>query len=394
MLRPHFLFFPLFILLLIGLCQAVHARPKSMADLEKIGNNLVNTQIKHGAIPALFKPEYINAQDAALSMEREDIVFIVMLPNGVHIYPQRVMAWHQVVNELINDYAYIVTYCPITGTLAAYDASMKGINLMFDTEGRLYDGNSVLIDRNTGSLWLQELGMAFQGPLAGRGLPMLKVFWTDWGHAIKVYPDAKVLLPPNSRKAYGRDPYGNYAKEGTYYDNDVTIYRLQRIDRRLQKKTPMLCLEIQGNLLAIDINYVKRKGAVNFFLGSLALVALHDERLNVIRVFDRKIWAEPFLFVRKNGKITDIHTNSMWDPASGRAYAGPLQGSSMKQFYGYYSMWMAWASMNPETSVIPGDNEVPESMLSTRRVDETLGNPIPKKETPKAPRKDSFLINQ
>ncbi len=352
---------------LLGFClqpQPAQSRPQTFQDLKRIADNLVITSIKYGAIPAIFNPTYIKVQEADLNMEREEIVFVVMMPDGPHIYPQKIMVWHQLVNELIDDYAYLVTYCPITGTLAAYDASMNGLNLLFDNEGRLFDGNSVLIDRNTGSLWLQELGMAIEGPLMGRGLPMLTVYWTTWGAASRVFPNAQVLNAPNGRKAYGRDPYGNYLRTGTYYDNDVTIYHMQRLDRRLHKKTPVLCFELQGVLLAIDIKYVKRKGAVNFFLGPQALVAMHDTKLDVVRLFDRKVWAEPFLYVRRNGRIVDIHTRSIWDPATGTCVEGTMKGASLRQFYGNYSMWMAWSSMNPETFVIPGPGEVQEKLLS------------------------------
>ena len=370
------IFFLLFCLLFL-LPAGSQGRPQSFRDLKRIADNLVVTSIKYGAIPAIFNPSYIKVQEADLSMEREEIVFVVMMPDGPHIYPQKILVWHQLVNELIDDNAYVVTYCPITGTLAAYDASMNGLNLLFDNEGRLFDGNSVLIDRNTGSLWLQELGMAIEGPLMGRGLPMLTVYWTTWGAASRVFPEAQVLDAPNGRKAYGRDPYGNYLRTGSYYDNDVTIYRMQRIDRRLHKKTPVLCFELQGVLLAIDIKYVKRKGAVNFFLGPQALVAMHDTKLDVVRVYDRKVWAEPFLYVRRDGRIFDIHTHSVWDPATGTAVEGTMKGAKLKQFYGNYAMWMAWSSMNPETFVIPGPGEVPEKLLSLDPVGSAADAPKP-----------------
>ncbi|MCR5812903.1 MAG: DUF3179 domain-containing protein [Desulfovibrio sp.] len=363
------------VLLILCLAGTSYGGPKTFQDLKRIADNLVVTSIKYGAIPAIFNPNYIKVQEADLSMEREEIVFVVMMPDGPHIYPQKIMVWHQIVNELIDDNAYVVTYCPMTGTLAAYDASMNGLNLLFDNEGRLFDGNSVLIDRNTGSLWLQELGMAIEGSLMGRGLPMLTVYWTTWGAASKVFPSAQVLDAPNGRKAYGRDPYGSYLRTGTYYDNDVTIYRMQRRDKRLHKKTPVLCFELQGVLLAIDINYVKRKGAVNFFLGPQALVAMHDTKLDVVRVFDRKVWSEPFLFVRRDGRIIDLHTRSFWDASTGTAIQGAMKGAKLKQFFGNYAMWMAWSSMNPETFVIPGPGEVPEKLLSLEPVGQAADSP-------------------
>lgn len=343
------------------------ARPKNIQELSAIAGDLLVTKIEYGAIPSLYRPRFESVKSADLNMTKESIVFVVMMPDGPRIYPQSIMVWHQVVNELIDDHAYVVTYCPTTGTLMAYDAGMNGLNLIFDADGRLYDGNTILIDRNSGSLWLQEMGMAFEGPLLGRGMPTLPVFWTTWAAARKVYPEAKVMINPPGNRPYGHDPYGNYLKKGTYYDNDILIYPLKRMDRRFHRKTQMLCLEINGVLLGIDISYVKKNGAVNFFLGPLALLAVHDTQLDVVRVFERNIWADPFLFIKQYGKLVDINTKSVWNAATGQAREGNMKGAQLKQYYGGYSMWLAWYSLNPETFVIPGPGEVPAKLLSVEQ---------------------------
>ena len=196
------------LLALWALCAGhdAEARPRSLQQLAAINGKLIETGVKYGSIPSLYRPRYDVIQDANLSLSDDEIVFVAMLPGGARIYPQRIMVWHQVINEIVDDKAYAITYCPTTGTLMAYDASLGGLNLIFDTEGRLYDGNSVLIDRNSGSLWLQETGMAFDGPLLGRGLPMVTVYWTSWGAAKRTFPHAAVLAKPNGNKPYGRDP--------------------------------------------------------------------------------------------------------------------------------------------------------------------------------------------
>lgn len=363
------------------------ARPKNIQELSAIARDLLVTKIEYGAIPSLYRPRFESVKSADLNMTKESIVFVVMMPDGPRIYPQSIMVWHQVVNELIDDHAYVVTYCPTTGTLMAYDAGMNGLNLIFDADGRLYDGNTILVDRNSGSLWLQELGMAFEGPLLGRGLPTLPVFWTTWASARKVYPDAKVMINPPGNRPYGHDPYGNYLKKGTYYDNDILIYPLRRMDRRFHRKTPMLCLEINGALLGIDISYVKKNGAINFFLGPLALLAVHDTQLDVVRIFERNIWADPFLFIKQYGRLIDLNTKSVWNAASGQAIEGNMRGAQLKQHFGGYSMWLAWYSLNPETFVIPGPGEVPAKLLSINQpgVDDKAGIRTPQVPTPKVP---------
>lgn len=347
------------------------ALPRTTADLAAITNNLLETSVSYGAIPSLYRPRYYRVMEADLSMDPKDPVFIVMFPDGPRIYPQRIMVWHLVVNEVINDAAYAVTYCPTTGTMAAYDTSMHGLNLILDPEGRLYEGNAVLIDRNSGSLWLQQAGIAFDGPLMGRGLPLIPVYWTTWDAAKRVFPHAPVLgVPTGSKRPYSRDPYGNYLKKGTYYDNDRLVYRVSRLDNRLPRKAPVLGLELKGALVAIDINYVKKKGAVNFFLGPDPLLAVHDRRLDVIRIYNRQVWAKPSLFAYHQGALIDLGTRTRWDPATGKALEGNMQGASMTQYFGMYAMWFSWYVVNPETFLIPGPGEVPQNILDTTPLDQ------------------------
>ena len=358
--KNHFL---LSLLAVMATLASAEARPRNLQELADIGKKLTESGIQYGQIPSLYRPRFDRMQDAGLSMNGDDVVFVVMLPDGPRIYPQKYLVWHQVINEVIDDVAYAITYSPITGSFAAYNASMSGLNLILDADGRLYDGNSVLVDRNSGSLWLQELGMAFDGSLLGRGLPLVPAYWTTWEPARRCFPTAKVMSRPPGRRAYGRDPYGDYRKADSYYTNDELIYPVQRVDRRFPRKTPMLCLEYQGALLAIDIKYVKEKGAVNFFVGPAALLAVHDKKLDVVRVFNRQVWADPFLFVYIGNQLMDIGTRSIWDPATGTCLEGNLKGASMAQSFGMYSMWFAWASLNPETLFIPGPGEVPAELL-------------------------------
>lgn len=344
--------------------DTARAVPKNSRELAAITDKLLQTAVSYGAIPSLYRPQYVRVIDADLAMDKNDPVFIVQFPDGPRIYPQRIMVWHHVVNELFDDIAYAVTYCPITGTLAAYNANFNGINLILDAEGRLYEGNAILIDRNSGSLWLQMLGMAFDGPLRARGLPTLPVFWTTWSAAKKVFPHAPVLaVPKEGTRAYARDPYGSYLKKGNYYDNDILVYKVARKDKRFPVKTPMLGIERDGVLLAVDISYVKKKGTVNFFLGAEPLLAVHDRILDVVRIYNRQVWDKASLFVYEQGQLIDIASRSVWNPATGIAQSGNMEKADMKQYFGIYSMWFSWYSINPETFTIPGAGEVPADVL-------------------------------
>lgn len=339
--------------------------PRTRQELRAINDQLLKTGLVHGDIPSLNSPRFLPINEASMNLEANDPVFVVPLPDGVRIYPQKILVWHEVVNEVIKGDPYCITYCPLSGSLAVYSSRVDNQNLVFDAEGQMYNSNTVLIDRNTGSLWSQILGMAFDGPLAGSGMRILPCYWTQWRYAREFFRDAKVLETPRGGwRDYNRDPYGSYLTPGNYYDDERILYPMTRLDSRMEAKTRILGLEIDNNFLAVDIDFVRKAGVVNFYAGLTPLVAVHDPRLDVVRIFVRSVWDghTPALFVRRDGVLMDIQTRSSWD-WDGRCVQGNLQGAAMEQKFGIYAFWFVWAAFNPETDTIPGNSVVPDSAL-------------------------------
>ncbi len=359
-------FCALCVLVAAFLLPATDARalPKTPSELRAIFENLTETTVKHGDIPALFNPPTMNVIDASNAFEATEPMLLVAFPTGIRMYAQSILVWHEVVNETIKGRSYVVTYSPISGSFAAYDARVDNVSLLFDSEGRLYDNNSVLIDRNTGSLWLQLPGICFDGPLTGRGLKQIPVLWTDWAHARKAFPKAEVIgRPRGMQRTYGRDPYGSYQEKDSYYQNEYVYYPLSKgLDIRMAPKTPIMGIEKDTLSFAVDIGYVKEKGLVNFFLGPYPLLAVYDPTLGTVRVYDRTVWGEPALFRLEDGQIVDIDSQSRWN-MDGVAVAGNLKGASLEPLFGIYAFWFAWAAFYPDTIPVPGPTVVPDSAL-------------------------------
>ncbi len=349
--------------------QQAKAMPRSLQALQIIVDQLTETGVQHGQIPSIYGPKYLDTIDASMSLNPTDPVFIVFFPTGPRIYPQRILVWHEVVNEVIEGTSYIVTYAPITGSLAAYVAKVDGRNLFFDNQGTLYNNNSVLIDRNTGSLWLQLLGMAFAGPLLGRGLVPVPSWWTTWSFAKEAFPDAPILASPQgSNKPYGRDPYGSYHSSDSYYSNPTIMFPLtQGLDGRMQPKTRIFGLEYTDIFMAIDESAVSRLGVINFYIGLTPMMAVYDPRIGVVRVFGRTVWDEESLFRVVNGELTDIETGSIWS-FDGKAISGKLSSASLPEYFGITAFWFAWAALHPETFTVPGPNDVPPEALIKKNV--------------------------
>lgn len=363
----------LFVLSCAGIFSVplAHAIPRSQDELNAIEDKLVNTGLSATSIPSLYNPEFMNISEASMSLEAQDVVFVVPLEDdantSVLIIPQKILLWHEVINLANKDYSLVITYSPASGSLVVYDTKVGSRTLYFDINGQIYNTNTILVDRNTGSLWSQLYGMSILGPLQGIGLLILPSYWTTWDKARDSYLDdktAQVLKTPRTQQRYGQDPYGSYLSDDTYYQNDTLIYPLNIIDTRLRSKTPILGIELNTYFMAIDIEYVKEKKYVNFYMGLTPLLAYHDEDLGVVRVYNRDIWPgkTPAIFRVENNTLIDIQTKSVWS-VTGECISGNLQGIQMEELFGAYSFWFVWAAHNPETDIIPGQSEVPESAL-------------------------------
>ena len=120
------------------------ALPRSLAELKDIPDELTQTGIVHGDIPSINTYTILPMNEALMSLEPDDPVFIVPLPDAVHIYPQKVLVWHEVVNEVIKGEPYCISYSPLSGSLAVYYARADQQNLIFDADGRLFNSNTTI----------------------------------------------------------------------------------------------------------------------------------------------------------------------------------------------------------------------------------------------------------
>lgn len=351
------------------------AFPKNQQELAGIAEKLVITGLDSNSLQPIVNPEFTTVSLASMSLDDNEPVFVVctgslkpLQQREVIILPQRLMVWHEVLNIIESDKAFAVTYSPISGSLAVYNTKRDGMYLQLQADGRQYNANSVLMDINTNSRWSQMYGLCFLGTLTGLGLELMPAYWTTWEKAQQFYldkPNAKVLLTPRTNKRYGSDPYGSYSDPESFYYNDKLVYPISRIDTRMGLKDMVIGLELNKKFMAINIEYVKKKGIVNFFFDTYALVAVYDTRLGVVRIFDRNVWygKDPLVLTKETGKtFKDLQTQSSWD-FDGVCRKGNYLGSYMKEYTGIYSFWYSYAAHNPETETIPGKSEVPDSAL-------------------------------
>ena len=188
-------------------------------------------------IGSIDKPKFISARQAAKFLKDDDLVIGVAFDDWkkdndpVKAYPVKILNWHEVVNDYINEIPVAVTYGPLTMTHRVFRTMSEGTVHPLGVSGMVLNSTVVLYDRTTKSLWNQFDGVALSGLARGAKLelyPSVLVRWEDW---VKEYPST-VVLSSNTGSGFEYDeyPYPGYAERPEIY------YPLEHSDDRLNSK--------------------------------------------------------------------------------------------------------------------------------------------------------------
>lgn len=353
----------------------------STNDLRKLADKVERTGVGMDKIPALYRPQYLSISDADLSLENHDIVFLVHYPdNRVRIYPRRILVWHEAVNDVLPDpdgllpppvpgvpeaagEDYTISYSPLTGSVVAFRSKAGKYPSSYGVSGHILNGNSILYDRISRSLWSQLMGVCIEGPFRGKRLERIPVVAARWRGVKERYGgldtqfSGKVEVLSRStgfKRSYGKDPYGSYISPGNYYDDNRLPFPVDFLDMRLPPKKRVLGIEIDAAFGAVQKDAVRELKVLNFNLGITPLVAVHDEQIDAVRVYDRRLpdREEPLTFIIFEDKLVDEQTRSQW-LATGQSTYGALRERELTPVLAIDSMWFAWAAFYRGTQIFP-----------------------------------------
>ncbi|MBI4608804.1 MAG: DUF3179 domain-containing protein [Candidatus Rokubacteria bacterium] len=332
--------------------SALAAAPKAWSPEDFVKN------VQHGGppkdgIPPIDRPKYVSASGAEKFLRAGDIVFGLEYRGVVKAYPQKILVWHEIVNEEIGGEKLSITYCPLTGSAVGFKGSSRGDRaaLTFGTTGKLVNSNLLMYDRQTDSQWPQILGVAIAGPNKGTVLEEIPLAWTTWGPWRAKHPESLVLSTDTGFfRAYGSDPYGSYERRGTYYDSGGSFFPVMTADPRFPDKHVVIGIKANGARLAIPKAAVAWHKVINASLAGVPLVALYDQELAAVRVFARRAGTTVLTFRREGNTFVDEQTRAPWT-ATGRCQGGRLSGTQLPVLAAYDVMWFAWYAFFPRTEV-------------------------------------------
>lgn len=352
---PVFLYVGVFVLLVLAVLlfsyfqesrRAVERHvPIGLGGFERLADAIVSGGPPRDGIPAVDSPRFVSAAEADAFLKDSDIVFGLVYEGVVRAYPQKVLVWHEIVNDVVAGVKLAVTYCPLTGTVLAFLRVVDGAETTFGTSGSLLNSNLVMYDRATASYWPQVLGVAVTGKQVGKRLGEVPMVWTTWGRWKARYPQTEVLSRETGfLRSYGSDPYGSYERD-SYYTVGGPFFPVRHEDGRLPAKEVVVGLREGGDALAVAKAKVKEAGVLNLALGEKPVLFVYDEGLDAVVVYSRLVGGKVLSFRLEGGSFVD-EGGVRW------SLGGVSARGRLERLPAFDAMWFAWVAFYPETELV------------------------------------------
>ncbi len=265
--------------------------------------------VPRGFIDAIEEPNFIEASEVDWTATTDVIGLVI--DGDARAYPVSVLTTREMVLDEVGGVPVLVTWCPVCGSALAHDRRVEGETLDFGLQGALWRNAMTWFDIETGSVWSQPYGEALAGPRSGDTLEQLPVAYTTWSAWVAAHPATLAL------------------DNGDGFDVRVEVTDL------------VVVVEHGESARGYPVSGLVRADVVNEVIGDLEVAVFADpvtpERW---AVFDRSVDGQVVELMVDGEMLRDQVTGSTFDPVSGRAVSGPLEGSTMTQV--------------PSSTVIPG----------------------------------------
>jgi Protein of unknown function (DUF3179) len=283
---------------------------------------------------------------ANAAVDPDDKVLAVTLGQDARAYPIRTMGYHHIVNDTVNGVPIAVTYCTLCHTGLVWNRMLDGRLLHFRLAG-INNGNALLRDEETNSIWQQSTGEAIYGPLKGKQLQLVRSNELSFGLWKQEQPHGQVLQP-NALYASEYDPKDwekHVEKTRTVVDTSKSGIGPHQL---------MLGITTAGESKAYPVQAILETKLIQDHVGKVPILLLVGPDGTSIRTFDTRVEGGDknltFATGLHDGTMTDAETGSTWS-FQGCAVEGNLSGRCLKEIDAHKDYWFDWMNHHPDSTV-------------------------------------------
>jgi hypothetical protein len=312
-----------------------------------VGAVLTHVNIFEKMFHPYDSPAFASAD--AVKVDSDDRVLAVKLGQEARAYPIRTMGYHHIVNDTVGGVPIAVTYCTLCHTGLVWSRVIDGKVLHFRLAG-INNGNALLRDEETSSIWQQSTGEAIFGPLKGRHLEMIRSDELSFALWRSEQPQGLVLKPdaPYEAEYDPKDWESHIAKTRTVVDTKSSGIGPHQL---------MLGVTVNGQSKAYPIETVLSAKMIQDRIEASPVVVLVGPDGASIRAFEVGTDAEgsALRFAPGEGEaaMRDAQTGSAWN-FQGCAVEGSLVGRCLKAIDAHKDYWFDWMNHHPASAVYKG----------------------------------------
>lgn len=284
----------------------------------------------------------------AVKVDSDDKVLAVVIESQARAYPIRTMGYHHIVNDTVGGVPIAVTYCTLCHTGLVWNRALDGRVLHFRLAG-INNGNALLRDEETSSIWQQSTGEAIYGPLKGEHLEEVRSSELTFALWRREQPQGQVLQPDERRVA---------EYESKDWEKHIEKTRVVVDTRKsgIQPHELMLGVTVEGQSKAYPVETILAATVIQDRVGEMPVVVVVGPDGTSMRVFQAKLEGEdPPAFVAGSGEtvMVDRRSGSAWN-FEGCAVTGPLKGKCLREVGSHKDYWFDWMNHHPDSRVFKG----------------------------------------
>lgn len=288
--------------------------------------------------PPIVDPLSISAREAEGLIEPGESVLGVEVNGHARAYPVDMI--HYISKELLNDtlggVPIAVSWCELCQSGVVHDRRVEDRVLSFRVSGMLWQGNMVMEDVETGTLWGQLLGQGLEGELAGATLEGFPVTLTTWNAWRARFPETSVLLLDRERirPPMRREYLAHHERFPPQFTDQF-----------------LLALACGDEAIGWSLAYLRDQEVINEQHCGRPVLVVYDREENTALAFQRRVEGEVLTFREEGDQLVDEQTGTVWDSSTGRGMTGPLVGKLLRPVVATVSYAKTWLKFYPRTSV-------------------------------------------
>ena len=288
--------------------------------------------------PEVVEFDIAPADGDDLDVRDDELVVGVVIDGEARAYPINMLTMPQ--REIINDELagreIAVTWCHLCHYGIVFDRRAGEQILTFRVSGKLWGGNLIMFDSQTGSEWSQVLGEAMQGSLRGTVLEVVPSQIMDWTSWRAIHPQTTVFVMPRLVSHYEKDIHIKY--------RDDLVFGLS----------------LNGASRDWSMSELSESRVVNDRIGDTSVVVVFVESAQVANIYSREVNGDVLEFEMASDQLRDRKTGTQWDALTGKAIRGELSEASLRRLPGVLAFSTAWRLFHPGgTSWSPTDEGEP-----------------------------------